>query len=189
MNFEFPHTLASCAFSALVSSTDCASWLFSFRSWSIFLLSSNFCLCSTWISIWLELSFIYNGGNKLIDSIICYMSYYRVGAHFKFWIIKTSSFILMITSNVTRLEYSRNTYVNQGSFDSKVWLLYTGKFCPHFILVLFALSPEGEFKTGQIEFYVLYTKGLCRKIGEANSRLGESVSDLYKIRLGEFKAV
>ena len=40
-------------------------------------------------------------------------------------------------------------------------LLYTGKFRPRFIFVLFALSSEGEFKTGLID---LYRKDHIRKL-------------------------
>ena len=58
------------------------------------------------------------------------------------------------------------------------------KIWPRYI---FALWPDGEFKTGPIELYIsVYIK----KMEWANSREGESVSDLYraKIRMGEFKA-
>ena len=65
--------------------------------------------------------------------------------------------------------------------------VFRKNFAP-FYFALFALSPEDEFKTVRIEF--------CERIMEknrrgANSRLGESVPDLYsaKIRLGKFKAV
>ena len=64
-------------------------------------------------------------------------------------------------------------------------ILYTGKISPRFIFALFALWPEGEFKTGLIELF-------HETLGEwANSRLGDSVSDLCtaKIRLGELKDV
>ena len=40
-------------------------------------------------------------------------------------------------------------------------LLYTGKISPRFIFALFALSLEGEFKTGLIELYINnYTRNL-----------------------------
>ena len=61
-----------------------------------------------------------------------------------------------------------------------------GKFRPCFI---FALWPEGKFKTGLIELCI---KDIVKKLDSwANSRRGKSISDLYraKIRLYKFKAV
>ena len=37
-------------------------------------------------------------------------------------------------------------------YNMKYWI--QGKFCPCFIFAHFALSPEGEFKTGLIEFRI-----------------------------------
>ena len=73
---------------------------------------------------------------------------------------------------------------NRSDFGHSVYCIQSGKISSRFI---FALWPEGEFKTGLIELHIKYH---VRKL-EVNSRLGESVSDLYraKIRLGEFKAV
>ena len=76
-------------------------------------------------------------------------------------------------------------------WNGRVKYCIQGKFRPCFIFTLFALSPEGEFKTGLIESYI---EDYIRKLGSGanlNLRLGESVSELYraKIRLGELKAV
>ena len=59
-------------------------------------------------------------------------------------------------------------------------ILYTGTILSSFFLIFFlpySLSDQwGKFKTWLIEFFY---KGYCNKIGEwANSRVGESVSDL-----------
>ena len=56
------------------------------------------------------------------------------------------------------------------------------KFGPHFIFALFAIWPEGEFKTGPIE---LYTKDHARKFEKGRISLRYRT----KIRLGEFKVV
>ena len=44
--------------------------------------------------------------------------------------------------------------ISQSYSEDENWYYIQGKFCPRFILALFALWPEGEFKTVLIDFYV-----------------------------------
>ena len=86
---------------------------------------------------------------------------------------------------VVHLKLTRKLFAwfNEGN------ILYTGKISPPFYFRPFRLLTWGRIQNWANS--IIY-KGLCKKISEwANSRLGETVSDLHraKIRLGKFKAV